>query len=124
MKTKIRLKNIIFWIVAGLSVGFLNGFFGGGGGMVVVPILICLFKLEEKKAHATALTVILPLCIASSVIYLMNNSLDVYQCLEVGIGFLVGGILGAFLLNKLNNNVLGIIFSILLIGAGIGMIIL
>ncbi len=114
-------KSRIVWtgLIGGLIVGFLNGFFGGGGGMIVVPLLVFLLKMPEKKAHATAIFVILPLCIVSSIVYIIKGSIDWLQLLYSSIGFVVGGVVGALLLKKLNNKVLRIIFSLIMIGAGI-----
>ena len=62
-------KNIFLSVILGLIIGFINGFFGGGGGMVVVPLLTKHYKLEQKEAQATAIAVMLPICIASAIIY-------------------------------------------------------
>lgn len=114
-----KTKIILTGLIGGIFVGFLNGFFGGGGGMIVVPLLIFLLKMPEKKAHATAIFVILPLCLVSSIIYVLKGSIDFMQLLYSSIGFMVGGIFGALLLKKLNNKVIRIIFSLIMIGAGI-----
>ena len=45
----------------GLVTGFANGLFGSGGGTIVVPAMERFLKVEEHKAHATAIAVILPL---------------------------------------------------------------
>lgn len=120
-KTKTNKLKIVYCIVGGILVGFINGFFGGGGGMIVVPLLIFLLGLEEKEAHATAIFVILPLSIASSIIYITKNSLDYINLLTCGLGVVLGGLIGALLLNKMNNKVLRIIFSGVMIIAGIKM---
>ena len=53
--------------VAGGLAGIANGFFGGGGGMVLVPFLTRRCGLDQRRAFATSVAVILPLCILSSV---------------------------------------------------------
>lgn len=116
-------NNIIWGLISGLFVGAINGFFGGGGGMVVVPILIFVLKLVEKKAHATAIFIILPITIASAIIYLIKQKLEIMLLVYVGIGFIAGGVLGSLLLKKINNKVLRIIFAVVMIVAGIKMII-
>jgi len=116
-------NNIIWGLISGLFVGAINGFFGGGGGMVVVPILIFVLKLVEKKAHATAIFIILPITIASAIIYLIKQKLEIMLLVYVGIGFIVGGIIGSLLLKKINNKVLRIIFAVVMIVAGIKMIV-
>lgn len=123
MTKKQNFKNILICSIGGLFVGFANGFFGGGGGMIVVPILVFLLGLEDKKAHATALFVIFPISLVSSIIYLLKNEINLMQLFYCGIGFVLSGIIGAFLLNKINNKVLRIIFSIVMVVAGIKMLI-
>lgn len=120
---KLSNKRIILTgLIGGLVVGFLNGFFGGGGGMIVVPLLMFLLKMPEKKAHATAIFVILPLCIISSLVYILKGSMDWGQLGFCTIGFVIGGTLGALLLKKIDNKVLRIIFSVIMVGAGIKML--
>ena len=122
MEKKLTKKDVIISIVFGVFVGFINGFFGGGGGMIVVPVLIFLLGLEDKKAHATAILVILPISVCSSVVYLLNNTIKFDKLLYTGAGFIAGGIIGALILNKINNKVLRIIFSIIMVVAGIKML--
>ena len=115
-------KQIIFGLVGGLFVGFLSGFFGGGGGMIVVPLLTFLLGIADKEAHATAIFTILPISIASSVVYIINGAVN-YEFLAYStIGFVAGGVLGAFLLNKLSNKFLRVVFAIIMIIAGLKII--
>ena len=55
-------------IVCGAATGAANGLFGGGGGMIAVPLLRAQ-GLEEKRAHATAIAVILPVSLLSFLLY-------------------------------------------------------
>lgn len=114
--------NLIPCILLGLVVGAINGLLGGGGGMIVVPLLTFLMHSEDKKAHATAILIILPLCTVSSIIYATSGVWDWQQTLWCGVGAIAGGIGGALFLKKLSNKVIRIIFSALMIVAGIKMI--
>ena len=69
--------------VAGALAGALNGFFGAGGGMVLVPLLIRLVKMDERKAFATSVFIILPLCVVSAVVYLLKFRIDFMLTLPV-----------------------------------------
>ena len=64
-----------FCLLAGALAGFINGFFGAGGGMVLVPLLIRLGGLEDKKAFSSAVCIILPLCLVSIGVYALHDSL-------------------------------------------------
>lgn len=122
MKEKLSPKDILIGIFGGVFVGFLSGFFGGGGGMIVVPLLIFALGLAEKEAHATAIFTILPISIASSIVYIARGSVNYLQLLYATIGFVLGGAIGAILLNKMNNTLIRVIFAIIMIAVGLKII--
>lgn len=119
LKTKCKQQNFGVLFLFGLFIGFVNGFFGGGGGMICVPILSSLICLPSKVSHATAILVMLPLSISSFIVYAFKNTIDINNFIVIGIAFSVGGLLGAFLLKKINNVLLGLIFSLIIIVAGL-----
>ena len=120
-----NLKNkktkILISIIGGIFIGFINGFFGGGGGMIVVPLLIFILGLKENNAHATAIFINLPLIITSSIIYITKGGVNFANLGSTTIGVVLGGILGAILLNKINNKFLRFIFSFVMVVAGVKM---
>lgn len=118
------MKKVKNWQIAvfGALIGVINGFFGGGGGMVVVPLLNKMFGMEQKKAQATALFVILPISIISTIVYLCFNSVNFATGWPVILGIIAGGIFGATLLNKLNNNVVKGIFIFFMLLGGVVML--
>lgn len=120
MKKVKKIHVILF----GALIGVINGFFGGGGGMVVVPLLNKLFGMEQKKAQATALFVILPISLVSAIVYMCYNSIDFVSGWPVMLGILLGGIAGATMLNKLQNKVIKGIFIFFMLLGGVGMLIL
>ena len=109
-------------MVIGALCGFLNGFFGGGGGMLVVPLLKNRCSMDEKCAHASAVAVVLPITIVSAIINSLNYGADVDTLVPVTVGSVVGGVIGALLLKKLNNGAIKIAFSIAMIAAGVRMV--
>ena len=121
-KNKKIKKGIIKVFFAGL-VGFINGFFGGGGGLVCVPTLEKVYGLDTKKSHATAVSIMLPLSLASSVVYVVNNNLNWIYTLLISLGVLLGGLLGAYALKKFRASFVRWIFIVVLFVAGVRMII-
>lgn len=103
--------------------GFVNGFFGAGGGLLLVPLISLVSKDESRVAHATTLGCVLFMCVASSVIYFVKKQLDFKLILICLIGSVVGSLIGTKLLKKLKNNVIDLIFSCILVIAGVFMII-
>lgn len=121
MKKKNYLKGFkkyAIFALSGVCIGFLNGFFGGGGGMVAVPVLQNVIGLDVKRSHATAIFIILPLCVTSAIAYYFTGSFDFSSGWFVCLGVVGGGVLGAILLKKLNSQIIGFIFAVLMIVAG------
>ena len=109
---RIRPLLLLFF---GAIIGFINGFWGGGGGMISVPILSCFVNLNEKQSHATTILIMLPLSITSLTVYVFNNIFDWNMVLTGGIGFVVGGLAGAYLLQKITNSILKLVFSLIIL---------
>ena len=120
-KKKVKLHKL--WIVfSGIFIGLINGFLGGGGGMFCVPILEKLYSLKTKEAHSTALVVMLPLSLVSSVVYLLNNNVDMFSLGLCGIGVLFGGIIGAIFLKKIKSKWIMLAFALIMLAAGVKMV--
>ena len=111
-----------FAVLAGGTAGLVHGLFGGGGGMIIVPMLIGFLNCVEKKAHATAILIILPLSITSGLLYASFGTLNGSIALPVTIGVVVGGTLGALLLKKLSGKWVSLIFSVVMVVACVKML--
>lgn len=122
-KSRKKIK-LAFTIVISFLVGMINGLFGGGGGMLVVPVLTLLCNLDEQKAHSSAILTILPLSLVSGIVYLIRGDFELYTGGFVSLGVILGGLLGTFVMKKLSNNVLAIIFYGVMIFAGISMLVM
>lgn len=112
------IKNTLIGIIT----GFINGLFGSGGGTLLVPILNNIVKVEERKSHATALSIIIFLTVASSVIYVSDGVYDIELTLKVAAGSIVGGVIGAKLLSKVTGKFLRISFGSIMIIAALRMV--
>ena len=110
-------KKLMF--LTGVITGFLNGLFGGGGGMIAVPAFITLIGLEPKKAHATAIALILPITLISAAVYIVKGYFDLPLDIPVTTGVVVGGIAGALLLKKISNGFLIKLFAAVMLAAGV-----
>ncbi len=116
--TSKRKNRPLLSAIFGVAVGAANGLFGGGGGMIAVPALT-LTGVPSKKAHATAIAIILPLSLISGAVYLAKGAADPSVILPSCAGVFVGGIVGALLLKKINSRGLSLLFYALMIAAGL-----
>ena len=107
------------YALAGGLAGVANGLFGGGGGSVFVPLLTGYCGLGQRRAFATSVAVILPLCGLSVVIYLFRGGLDVMAALPYLAGGTVGGWAGGKWFKGMNMLWLKRAFGLLLIYGGV-----
>jgi len=115
-------KNILKVSLLGFLTGLLNGLFGSGGGTLLVPGLIFFLKVEEHKSHATAISIILPLAIVSTFIYFKSGIIDFQTTFKVAIGGVVGGYIGAKLLNRIPSSILRKVFAVFMMIAAFRMV--
>ncbi len=106
----------------GVVTGVANGLFGSGGGTIAVPAMVMFLGIEEHKAHATAISIILPLTVMSIFFYITGSHIDLPLSIKVIAGGLVGGYVGAKLLGKCPTSLLRKIFGIFMILAGARML--
>lgn len=109
---KIKLSS------CGVAVGAANSLFGGGGGMIAVPLLVRT-GLEPKRAHATAILLILPISLLSFAFYFWRGFYDPSVLVPTAIGVTAGGFLGAKLLGKLPVKMVNTLFGLLQLAAGL-----
>ena len=96
------------YALSGAAAGAVNGLFGGGGGMVLAPALTGWCHMEQKRALATCVAAILPLCLLSAAI-----------SLPYLLGGLGGGFVGGRLFQKVSNLWLRRIFACFLLYGGV-----
>lgn len=109
-------------ILIGLLSGVLNGLFGSGGGCVVVPAMAKFLKIEDKKAHATAILIILLMSLVSSFLYIKNGFFDMGLWLKTSAGGVIGGAVGAAVLARISVRWLKIVFGSVIVVTAIKMI--
>ncbi len=112
--------NFAKYLFGGAAVGALNGLFGGGGGMVAVPVLRAAGR-DERRAHATAIAIVLPASLLSGAVYLFSGAVPLPLLLPAGIGSAAGGIAGAKLLRRSSPRLISFLFALFMFAAGIRM---
>ena len=120
-----KQENVSLWkcLLAGLAAGFVNGFFGAGGGMVLVPLLIWLVGLPDKLAFSYAISIILPLCVVSLVIYGRHDMLPLSDALPYLLGGAGGGVLAGLWFQKVPAKWLHLALGALILLGGVRLLI-
>ena len=101
--------------IAGALAGTVNGLFGGGGGIPLAVLLTKWAKLDEKRAFATCVAVILPVCVVSAAVYLLRGSVSLAAALPYLAGGLAGGVIGGRVFRDVPNLWLRRIFALFLL---------
>lgn len=113
----VRKMKKIKLLLGGIAVGIVNALFGAGGGMIAVPIL-SKEGLRQREAQATAVSVILPLTVVTSVIYYLQGTLSLSKAKIYILPGVIGAAVGSFALKKVPDNALKKCFAIFLLWAG------
>ena len=108
--------------IVGVLTGLLCGLFASGGGLILVPAFVYIFGQSEKKARAMSVFCILPMVLASLFFYNKAEYIDWKLGIICGIGGIIGGVIGANLMKKINDKYLILIFIGFLIYASISIL--
>ena len=106
-------------VFSGAAGGLINGCFGGGGGMVLLPLLTRWCGVEERRAFANCVAIILPFCLLSAAVYWLQKGMDLTAALPYLLGGLAGGALGGRLFGKVPVVWLRRIFAAFLLYGGV-----
>lgn len=87
--------------------------------MVLVPMLINVCKLEDKKAFSSAISIILPLSLVSLFVYYTKGVFPLKESLPYLLSGLVGGLLGGILFKKTSVSFLHKFFGAIILWGGI-----
>lgn len=87
--------------------------------MVLVPLLIRLGKLEDKKAFSSAVCIILPLCGVSIAVYAMQGMLPFTEALPYLIGGGAGGVIAGLTFRKVSVRMLHLALGLLILFGGV-----
>lgn len=110
-------------VLVGLGAGFLSGLFGVGGGILVVPALVMLLAMEQRRAHGTSLAAIVPIALAGVAGYALDGKVDWAASLFLVVGSAgLGAPLGTHLLHVLPQRALALVFALLLLATAARMV--
>lgn len=112
------------YMITGLLAGAANGFFGAGGGLFLVPLFTRWLHLEQRRAFATSVAVVLPLSVAALVSYALEGGMDVGAALPYLAGGLVGGFLSGRVFEKIPVTWLRRGFGLLMLYGGVRAVLL
>ena len=125
MKINFASSDFPLLAAAGLSAGLANGLLGAGGGIIVTYALVHLLGDKgnaAKDVFANVVAAMLPMTAVSALIYALHGNLDLEQSAPFLLPAVIGGVVGALLLGRINTGGLKKIFAVLVVISGLRLI--
>ena len=115
--------NIILYLILGLFAGTLSGLLGIGGAVIIIPILVFLFKMDQHMAQGTTLALMVPpIGLLAAWTYYKQGNVDFKIAGLICLGFFFGGLIGGTLAAHISDQLLRKIFGVLLLLISLKMI--
>ena len=113
-------------LLGGLSAlaGIINGFVGTGGGIILIFLFYLLRSGEGsdfKDDLVMTVTAVIPMSATALFFYAGGTNVDFEIIGRLFIPIAIGGVIGAYLMDKIDKKWLTVIFSALMIYSGIRM---
>lgn len=89
------------YIILGIIAGTLSGMLGIGGGIILIPALVFVFGLTQHQAQGTTLALMIPpIGLLAALRYYQSGNVKLGMAGFICIGFFVGGLIGANLVQN------------------------
>jgi uncharacterized protein len=116
------MENVLY-VALGLIAGIFSGVFGIGGGTIMIPALVFLFGLTQHQAQGTTLAIMIPpIGLLAAWRYFQSGNVKVSTAGFICLGFLLGGWIGASLVQNISEPLLKRMFGIFLLVISVRMI--
>ena len=110
----------IGYLLLGILVGVFSGIVGIGGGILIIPVLVYGFHMDQHRAQGTSLGALLaPIGALAFWEYYKAGNADLAAAAWIAGGFLVGGYFGGMWAQHIPETILRRSFGALLIVVGL-----
>jgi uncharacterized membrane protein YfcA len=109
--------------VTGTTAGLFSGLFGVGGGTVIVPLLVLWLSYDERTATGTSLAAIVLIAAMATIAQGAYGNVVVSKGLLVGIPAMAGAVLGTWLQQRVETEVIALLFALLMIAVAVDLVV-
>jgi len=111
------------YILLGLVAGIFGGLFGIGGATILIPALVYVCGFTQHQAQGTTLAVMIPpIGLLAALRYYYSGNVKLGVVGFICVGFFVGGLIGANLIQGLPDVLLKRMFGIFLLVVSVRML--
>jgi uncharacterized protein len=111
------------YVLLGVAAGIMGGMFGIGGGTILIPALVFLFGLTQHQAQGTTLAIMIPpIGLLAALRYYYSGNVKLGIAGFICLGFFVGGLIGAHIVQHLPELLLKRFFGFFLLFVSLRMI--
>lgn len=114
--------EIVGFVLLGLATGLIASTLGIGGGIIFVPSLVVLFGFAQHVAQGTSLAVIVPTAIVGAGLHARRGRVVWRVAGLIAVGGIAGGLIGAWVAQSLDPDLLRRLFAALLAVIAVRMI--
>jgi uncharacterized membrane protein YfcA len=107
----------------GTGAGLFSGLFGVGGGVLIVPLLVLWFGYSPHLATGTSLAAIAVIAVFAVIAHGLYGNVDFAKGLLVGLPAVAGVLAGTSLQQRLSGRTVSLMFSVLLVGVAVELLI-
>ncbi|MDE1461381.1 sulfite exporter TauE/SafE family protein [Spartinivicinus poritis] len=122
------MSLFLSYILVGMVAGTLAGLFGVGGGLIIVPVLIACFELQQfapdtltHLAIGTSLATIVITSLSSVKAHHDKQAVNWLLVKWLTLGIIIGSILGVFFAASLSGDKLQLVFGVFALLVGLKM---
>ncbi len=99
------------FVATGLAAGFLGAILGVGGGIIVVPLLVYLFRYDQRRAAGTSMGAIAITATTGAIAYAIQGHLHPPEAALIGIPAGFGVVAGTAIQQRVPLRALQILFA-------------
>lgn len=116
---KLELRHKVAAVIIGATTGFVIGVTSAGSGTVVAVLLIVIYRLTPRRVVGTDVVHAAIVLWAAGIAHFGHGNVDLGLAGNILIGSVPGVVVGAALMNKVNQDWLRIALGLVLMASGI-----
>jgi len=117
------MTQVLGLLVTGLVAGIMSGLLGIGGATIVIPALIYFYGMSQHMSQGTTLAMMIPpIGLLAAWHYWKNGNVNISWALILCLGFVFGGLIGAYYANMVPDVILRKVFGISMLAIALKLI--